>query len=86
MKLENTKRWEKLTEKEREFWKQRKCKTCFFFRARIQDGETYCTNPKKKAKEAKIGRYGIKVTPEDTVCKRYRNDIIARERLFSGKK
>jgi len=86
LKLETTKRWEKLTEKEREFWKQRKCKTCFFFRARVQDGETYCSIPKKKAHKSKIGRYSITVKPDDEPCKRYKNDIIGRERLLRKKK
>lgn len=79
MKLENTRVFQTLSENERAFWLQQSCKTCFFFRAKLKDGETYCTNLKNK-KKLKVGRYGLKTTPDDKACKRYMNDIVGRQR------
>jgi len=68
MRIENTKVWQTLTEAQRAFWLEKKCKTCFYFRGKVNRQHIFCDNFRKQ------------IGPEDEACGKYRNDIIERER------
>ena len=79
MKIENTKFWQGLNETQRAFWLRHKCETCFYFRMRFKNNETHCNNI---ARQKELDFYGLymPVNRNDDACKRYRNDIVERER------
>jgi len=85
MKIENTKVWQTLTETQRAFWLAKKCRTCFYFRARFKTGETHCNNIARRKEISGYTSDYTYVKADDESCKRYRNDIMESERRAKSK-
>lgn len=83
--IQSTKFWKTLTEAQKQFWLQRKCLTCFYLRMRFKNGETHCNNIARRKELGREYSYTY-INRNDEACKRYRNEIVERERRNRRKK